>query len=226
MATSQDDVIPLSEHNRLLLAVHNAMRADGNRLVAAIADLDRSDARSATALGRAFGAIIELIHDHHWTEDDAMYPFLVERVDGFEIHLVELEEDHINLDASMARIAARFRLLGHTLNDTLQAETHRHLVDEANSFRDYLTSHLQREEAIVFGLVDAFSEPEQSALHRQESKLATYRHIRMAVPWVLANATPDEETELRAQAPRLLGAIADHVWDKSFQKIVEPLYRY
>ena len=224
--TTNEAAIPLSEHNRFLLAIHNAMRVDSKRLVAAVADLDRGDISAANALGRAFGVIVELIHDHHWTEDDAMYPFLVERVDGFEADLVGLEEDHIELDALMARIAARFRLLGHTQNGKLRDETFGHLVDEVDQFRAHVTSHLQREEDIVLGVIDAFSEADQKALHRQETKNATLRHIRLAVPWVLSNTTGDEAVQLRAAAPKLLGAISDHVWDKSFQKILEPLYRY
>lgn len=226
MTAISEDAIPLSEHNRFLLAVHNAMRADSKRLVAAVADVDSGDAVATNALGRAFGIVVGLIHDHHWTEDDAMYPFLLERVDGFEADLVNLEEDHIELDALMARIAARFRLLGHTLNGTLRAETHHRLVAEVSGFHDHVMSHLKREEDIVLGVIDAFSDADQKALHRQESKMATYRHLRTAVPWVLANTSGEQEAELRAAAPRLLSTISDHVWDKSFQKIMEPLYRY
>ena len=40
--------------------------------------------------------------------------------------------------------------------------------------------------------------------------------MKMAVPWVLANVTPEEETELRATAPRLLSVIQDRVWEPSF----------
>jgi hemerythrin-like domain-containing protein len=221
-----DDTIPLSEHNRFLLAIHNAMRADSQRLIAAVADLDHGDAAAANALGRAFGVIVELIHDHHWTEDDAMYPFLIERVNGFEEDVVSLEEDHIELDSLMARIAARFRLLGHTLNDKLQTQTRGHLIEDVGAFQEHVVSHLQREEDVVLGAIDAFSQADQKALHRQESKHATLRHVRLAVPWALSNTTGEEAKQLRAAAPKLLSTISDHVWDKSFQRILEPLYRY
>ena len=48
--------------------------------------------------------------------------------------------------------------------------------------------------------------------------------MRMAVPWVLANATPEEEAELRATAPRLLGVVQDHVWDPHFMQVMAPPY--
>ena len=46
-----------------------------------------------------------------------------------------------------------------------------------------------------------------------------------AVPWVLANATPEEEAGLRATAPRLLGVIQDRVWEPRFARLMAPLYQ-
>jgi hypothetical protein len=68
------------------------------------------------------------------------------------------------------------------------------------------------------------SEADQRTLQKEESKLATYRHMRMAIPWVLVNATPEEEASLRATAPRLLGLIQDRVWEPRFARLVAPLY--
>ena len=48
--------------------------------------------------------------------------------------------------------------------------------------------------------------------------------MKMAVPWVLANVTPEEETELRATAPRLLSVIQDRVWEPRFRRLMAPLY--
>jgi hypothetical protein len=47
--------------------------------------------------------------------------------------------------------------------------------------------------------------------------------MRMAVPWVLAKATPEEEASLRATAPRLLGVIQDRVWEPRFARLMAPL---
>jgi hypothetical protein len=62
-------------------------------------------------------------------------------------------------------------------------------------------------------------------LSAEEAKLSTYRHMRIAVPWVLANATPDEEADLRATAPHLLGVIQDGVWEPRFARLMAPLYQ-
>jgi hemerythrin-like domain-containing protein len=78
------DAIPITEHSRVLIAIHTAMRADSRRLVHAVTELDEGDRKQSAALGRAFAAVTELIHDHHWTEDDVIYPFLLEAVRTFE----------------------------------------------------------------------------------------------------------------------------------------------
>ena len=44
------------------------------------------------------------------------------------------------------------------------------------------------------------------------------------MPWVLANASPEEEARLRAGAPRLLGIVQDHLWDRRFERVMAPLY--
>jgi hemerythrin-like domain-containing protein len=221
---AEDEPIAISEHNRVLLAIHNAMRADGLRVVAAVARLPEGDTVPAAALGRAFGTIAALIHAHHWTEDDVMYPFLLEHVPSFESDVIQLEDDHIDLDAAMARLSARFRLLSHGLSPVLWRDTHGRLAEEAADFNRVLVAHLDREEAVVLPAVDGISDTEQRALHKKETKLETYRHIRMAVPWVLANATPEEATALRAGAPRILNLIEDHVWARHFAQVMAPLY--
>jgi hypothetical protein len=99
------------------------------------------------------------------------------------------------------------------------------LVDEATTFQEVLRSHLEREEAVVLPAFEsALSDAQQRTLRREESKHTTYRHMSRAVPWVLANVTPEEEIELRAGAPRLLNAMQDHVWDRQFRHLMAPLY--
>src|SRR5829696_889755 len=109
------ELIPISEHNRVLMAMHKAMRADSQRLIAAAAALPDGDTGAAAALGRAFAAIVGLIHDHYWTEDDA----------------IRIENDHFELAASRARINAPLRLLAHQLGAALCQGMGIELLDEA-----------------------------------------------------------------------------------------------
>src|SRR5918995_1582297 len=172
------ELIPISEHSRVLMAMHKAMLADSQRLSAAAAALPDGDTGAAAALGRAFAAIVGLIHDHHWTEDDVMYPFLLDRVRTFEHDAIQLENDHVD----------------------------------------------REEDAVIPPFESMISEAEQHTLQKEEATLATYRHMRLAVPWVLANATPEEEKYLRTTAPRLLGVIQDRVWEPQFVRLMAPLY--
>ena len=216
----------LSEHSSLLLATHTAMRADGRRLITASQGLQDRGPNDARALGRAFAEVVMLIHDHHWTEDDVMYPFLIERLPGFEHDVAQLAGDHIDLDAAMARVTAGLRVLTRSVTPRTWYDTQGRLVDNTRAFNRILADHLDREEAaIVVPFDSTISRADQRNLARAESKLSTYRHIRMAVPWVLANTTAAEASELRKIAPRLIGVIHDHRWQRRFERIMAPLYR-
>ena len=217
--------VPVSEQSRVLLAIHKAMRADSQRLIDAVTRLEPGAAAPVKALGVAFDHVVRLIHDHHWTEDDVIYPFLMARVEGFEEDAVRLENDHIELDAVIARISARLRLLGHPLSTRLWEDTRGHLGDEAARFRQVLGEHLDREEAAIVPAFDTLlSADDTHLLEKEENKHTTYRHMSTAVPWVIANATPEEEAALRAGAPRLMGIAHDHVWGRQFHKVMAPLY--
>jgi Hemerythrin HHE cation binding domain len=112
----------ISEHSRLLLAMHSAMRADGRRLTIAT-DIVADDPQSARELGRAVTELVTLIHDHHCTEDDVLYPFLVERWPGFVHDATQLEGDHIDLDAAMIHVTAGLRLLARPATARIRHDT-------------------------------------------------------------------------------------------------------
>src|SRR5687767_5826656 len=163
------ELIPISEHSRVLMAMHKAMRADSQRLIAAAAALPDGDTGAAAALGRAFAAIVQLIHDHHWTEDDVMYPFLLERVPSFEEVALRLEDDHVDLDAAMARIGARLRLLAHPIGLGMWDDLRRRVSFDALALRDLLQAHLEREEAVVVpAFEDLLSGDDHRILQKQE----------------------------------------------------------
>jgi hemerythrin-like domain-containing protein len=219
------ELIPISEHSRVLMAMHKAMRADSQRLSAAAAALPDGDTDAAAALGRAFAAIVGLIHDHHWTEDDVMYPFLAGPGQNLRARRDAAGKRPRRARRSDGPDQRRFRLLAHQLSAPLWQDTRSHLLEEAAAFDRVLVDHLDREEdAVIPPFESMISEAEQHTLQKEEATLATYRHMRLAVPWVLANATPEEEKYLRTTAPRLLGVIQDRVWEPQFVRLMAPLY--
>jgi hypothetical protein len=220
--------VPISEHSRVLIAMHKAMRADSRRLITAVDALPAGDTQQAEALGRAFAAIVGLIHDHHWTEDDVMYPFLLQRVPTFESDALKLGRTTTSswtrpwpgsTPASGCWRTSSARGCGRTPAAIFWRR-------RPPPFDRVLVDHLDREEAVVVPPFEALlSEADQHALQKEEAKLSTYRHMRLAMPWVLANATPEEEASLRATAPRLLGVIQDRVWEPRFARAMAPLYQ-
>jgi hypothetical protein len=218
------DVVPISEHSRVLIAMHKAMRADAQRLIAAASALPNGDPHRSRTRSR--------LRRHRRSDprpplDRRRRHVPVPAGPGEQLRARRdpARNDHVELDAAMARINARFRLLAHQLSAPLWQDTRSHLLDEATAFNRVLVDHLDREEdAVIPPLESMISEAEQHTLQKEEAKLATYRHMRLAVPWVLANATPEEEEQLRTTAPRLLGVIQDRVWEPRFVRLMAPLY--
>jgi hypothetical protein len=205
--------------------MHKAMRTDSQRLIRAVDAPPAGDTHQAAALGRAFGAIVGLLHDHHWTEDDVMYPFLLERVPTFESDAIRLEDDHVELDAAMARINARFRLLAH------QVSAGSGRTPAAISWTRpppltgcWSTTWTARRPWSCRRSSRCCPRPTSTLSKRRRPSSPPTGTCAMAVPWVLANATP-EEASLRATAPRLLGVIQDRVWEPRFARLMTPLYQ-
>lgn len=221
---SVETAIPISELSHLLLEIHKAMRADSNRLIRAVDSMEAGNVDGAAALGHAFSVIVHNIHEHHWAEDDLFYPFLIERIEGFEADVVRLEDDHVDLDAAMARINARFRLLSHPLSPGLWEAIHSHLATDVAAFQTVLTGHLDREEAAVVPAFETVVPDEAHTLQERALKRAKMRDLAMSVPWLMANITKEEEAELRAGAPKLLSVLHDHLWEQRFRRAVAPLY--
>lgn len=220
----QDVPIPVQEHNRLLLEIHKAMRVDSERLISAVTTIATGDTHRAAELGRTFAVIVNLIHRHHWTEDDVLYPFLIDRVPGFEAEAVRLEDDHVELDAVMARVNARFRLVAHPLSRGVWQDTYEHLARDVTLLRDVLAAHLEREEAVVIPAVEGVAAADALTLSEAAMKHTNLREMSQSVPWIMAHLTAEEEAELRASAPKLLAVLHDHVWERRFRHLMEPLY--
>src|SRR5262245_4157708 len=86
-------------------AIHNGMRADTRRFVAAVAAA-RPDERSGRLrpLARWAKGFGHELHVHHTIEDDVIFPDLASRVATVRPILASLEDDHV----TVARILDRW----------------------------------------------------------------------------------------------------------------------
>src|SRR4051794_16446563 len=105
MPEKTDERLALPDFLTGFMAIHDAMRRDAIRLVAAS---ERHPVSVPAATGARFGAwwsrVETAIVHHHQAEDGVVWPDLVARRPAFAAHLAELEADHHELDGAMAAV--------------------------------------------------------------------------------------------------------------------------
>ncbi len=93
--------------------IHQALRVDGARLAAAIADLDTDDRASRLAGIRAFfDEYREQLALHHTHEDTVFFPALEARVGADRMRLDELADQHEALAVALEVASDHLAALG------------------------------------------------------------------------------------------------------------------
>jgi Hemerythrin HHE cation binding domain len=173
-------------------AMHDAMRRDAGRLVAAVLDQGSDDpGRGVPALARWFDHFEAVIEHHHRCEDEVVWPGLDGIIaaggcgaegSAFLDAQRRLLEDHQELDAAMAAVRTSLHAPS-TFGDRR---------DVARHFQVCLDDHLTREEAAVFPLLTAHVSGEQFAvLEEGVVAMTPLKAFPFTLPWVLDGASAD-----------------------------------
>lgn len=175
--------------------VHRAMTVDMDRLAVAAAELvDRPDARRLTALRWYLRGISHEIESHHHVEDEFVWPVVVAAA-GERADLVELTEDHAQLDPLLHRAAELAALPRVTPG----------LAAVLREIADLLLRHVDHEERDVFGLISEFVRVEDYVRLQQRFRGNLKPSLLpFVVPWAISHATDDERAAMVAEAPRPL----------------------
>jgi iron-sulfur cluster repair protein YtfE (RIC family) len=175
-------------------AMHDAMRRDAARLVAAVPQLGSPhEAGELSAWWHRFAGVI--VH-HHQREDDIVWPALTGRATDFADDMAVLVDDHHELDRAMARV-------GETLTSLAAgAAAEADASAAALAFADILIAHLAREEAAAFPrLAACFSAEEYEAIEKEITAGNSLAHVAFEFPWVLDEAAPEVVDHIKAMVP-------------------------
>ena len=80
------------------LGAHVALRRDADALVAAVNTLEPADYVAAGRLADAFAVTVQMLHEHHETEDELIFPELIERAPAFAGVVMTLSLEHVDVD--------------------------------------------------------------------------------------------------------------------------------
>ena len=183
----------------MFAAMHDAMRRDARRLVAALdGDVPATD---VPALARWFDRFEAVIEHHHHCEDDIVWPGLESIVgrrdcgaEGTALLLArqDLLDDHQELDVAMSAVRTSL----HEASTTIDR------LDAARRFAACLDEHLAREEAAVFPLLTVHvTEEEFAVLEHAVVEVTPLAAMTFTVPWIMDEAPADLCAKVRDGMP-------------------------
>ena len=131
---------------------HHAFRRDLARFALAARQTPLEDADVWRALAARWGQFAGILHHHHTTEDDVLWPQLLEIADAEGRATLEaMEAEHQQIDPLLAGCAAGFAAMAQAPDGA----TRDALVHTAETARDTLSDHMRHEETAALPLVQA-----------------------------------------------------------------------
>ncbi|MDH6711441.1 MULTISPECIES: hemerythrin domain-containing protein [unclassified Kitasatospora] len=204
--SSEQGVGALPGHVRGFALMHVAMRRDAARLSAAAAR-----GSSSAALADWFGRLRAVIDWHHRSEDDILWPFLRQRVPGFDGGGV-LEQDHEELDRTMSRVA-----------QVLASGGGAELREAAAGFESLIREHLGHEEPVVFPAVAGMPVEEYLGVERRIIQSAPTQVMTYLQPWMFDGADQASVRAVSATIPAPVRLLGRTVLERRYRRTLAPV---
>lgn len=182
--------------------IHQALRADADRLVDATSALQSGDAQRLTGLRVFFDEYGGQLCLHHAHEDDLFFRALQALVEESHRPIAELATQHETLDSDLQAIGDGLASLDSESGDF--AAEHADVVSSMIGMAKHLDAHLTMEEEAVLPLMaSAVPRATYKQLEAQARKLTPRRRAQFLIPWVVGHATPNQRRDLFKSAPPL-----------------------
>lgn len=187
----------------LVRLIHQSLRIDVARLSAAITALEPAGrSRRLPGIRAVFDQYCGQLALHHSHEDDLFFPALRAVAGADVMPLSDLAAQHETLDAELQAISDGFASLA-DLTDNFGVNRAK-VGDNLSGLEAHLGAHLDLEEATVLPLIEsAFSPTEYKHLEAQARRQTPRSRAQFLIPWLVAHATPQQQTALFKAAPPL-----------------------
>ena len=161
---------------------HHAFRRDLARFAAAARNTPVEDTDVWRALGVRWTQFGSILHHHHTTEDDVLWPQLLDVADADGRATLEaMEAEHELIDPLLASCAAGFAAMA----STPDAATRDRLADVTEQARDVLSDHMRHEETAALPLVQELLSAEGwERVEKAAGEGKGVRDLVFLVPWV------------------------------------------
>lgn len=178
--------------------IHRIFRRQFAEVQALVREVPAADATRVCAVADHLGFLLDGLHMHHTTEDDLIWPKLLDRA-GLDAPLVlRMEEQHQQIDASVAKVRAA---MSAWRPDPTPA-TSSALADRIGKFLVVLEGHLDEEEQVVVPLIDRhLTEAEWQEVGKHGFEKFTPAQRWIATGQMVEVATPEEVTMMFGTLP-------------------------
>jgi hemerythrin-like domain-containing protein len=184
--------------------IHRNMRVSTRRLAAAVADVTEADrAERGHALRRWYAGFEDELHTHHTVEDTIFFPSLFERLPSLRAYLARIDDEHDELNRLLERTHDALAAVANSNRDwTESIASARNVTSDLESLID---QHLDFEDAEILPLFSRhYSRADYEALDKEAIAGTGMKQLAYTVPWLMAGATPDEQTQMLDNAPFIL----------------------
>lgn len=178
--------------------IHRIFRRQFAEVRALVQQAPAADATRIVAIADHLGFLLDGLHMHHTTEDDLIWPKLLDRA-GLDAPLVErMEEQHQQIDASVAEV----RTATSVWRSDPTPATSSALADRIGDFLVVLEGHLDEEEQVVVPLIDRhLTEAEWQDVGERGFEKFTPAQRWIATGQMVEVATPEEAAMMFGNLP-------------------------
>ncbi len=178
--------------------IHRIFRHQFAEVRALVQHASAADATRVDAVADHLGFLLDGLHMHHTTEDDLIWPKLLDRA-GLDAPLVQrMEEQHQQIDASVVEL----RVAMSAWRSDPTPATSSALADGIGEFLLVVEEHLDEEERVVVPLIDRhLTEAEWQDVGERGFEKFTPAQRWIATGMMVEVATPEETAMMFANLP-------------------------
>jgi len=200
--------------------IHRIFRRQFAEVRAMVQEVPAADATRVRAVADHLEFLLEGLHTHHTTEDDLIWPKLLDRA-GLDAPLVSrMEEQHQQIDVSVAEVRAAMSAWRSDPTPTTSAV----LADRIGEFLVVLEAHLDEEEQVVVPLIDRhLTQAEWQDVGKRGFEKFTPAQRWIATGQLVEVATPEEAAMMFGRLPPPVKVLWHLIGKRTYRRYITPV---
>lgn len=201
---------------RMMGIVHNALKRDLVRAREVLAAPSPPRGRQRQALGRHVAWVLDVLHAHHTSEDEGLWPLVRRRNPAASALLDSLEADHARIAPAATAAANAAERYASTVDDEARAA----LVAALDDLVAVLVPHLDREVADAMPVVAAsITRREWDAVEQEHNiRPKSVRQLAQEGHWLLEDIDAEGYDVVVHKVPALLRIVLLHGFGRAYRR--------